>query len=158
MFWFDKSDSRVVFLDKRVETVTMKDCKAKGGYQTMHIRPDVQANFADLPFKNDTFYMVVFDPPHLVGSGDNCWLTKRYGVLRGNWEAMIAEGFYECFRVLRPLGALIFKWNETDMPVSRILALTNERPLFGHKSGKSSKTHWVAFMKSKAIGALDTEE
>jgi len=27
------------------------------------------------------------------------------------------------------------------------LALTEHRPLFGHKSGKREKTHWLTFMK-----------
>ena len=26
--------------------------------------------------------------------------------------------------------------------------LTPEKPLFGHKTGKLSKTHWVAFLKT----------
>jgi hypothetical protein len=30
---------------------------------------------------------------------------------------------------------------------SEILKLTDEKPLFGHKSGKQSKTHWITFMK-----------
>jgi hypothetical protein len=30
----------------------------------------------------------------------------------------------------------------------KFLALTLYRPLFGHPSGKASKTHWVAFTKS----------
>lgn len=59
----------------------------------------------------------------------------------------IRRGFAECFRVLRPGGTLIFKWNELAVPVREILALTPERPLYGHKSGKASKTHWIAFLK-----------
>lgn len=50
-------------------------------------------------------------------------------------------------RVLEPNGVLIFKWNETRVPVKRILEIIGERPLFGHKSGKASRTHWMCFMK-----------
>jgi len=32
-------------------------------------------------------------------------------------------------------------------PVSEILALTPVPPLFGHKSGKWSRTHWIVFYK-----------
>ena len=60
---------------------------------------------------------------------------------------MFYKGFAECFRVLRPNGTLIFKWNETDIKVSEVLALTDEKPVFGHRSGKASKTHWICFMK-----------
>ena len=31
--------------------------------------------------------------------------------------------------------------------VSEILALTDQQPLFGHKSGKRVNTHWMTFMK-----------
>lgn len=44
-------------------------------------------------------------------------------------------------------GTLIFKWNENDVPVSQILALTPERPLFGNRCGKNAKSHWVVFLK-----------
>jgi hypothetical protein len=56
-------------------------------------------------------------------------------------------GFSECFRVLKPFGTLIFKWNEVDIPLRQVLALTDHKPLYGHRSGKAAKTHWVAFMK-----------
>jgi hypothetical protein len=59
----------------------------------------------------------------------------------------LSQGFAECFRVLKPLGILIFKWNEHNVPVSQILALTTEKPLFGNRCGKSSKTHWIVFLK-----------
>lgn len=32
-------------------------------------------------------------------------------------------------------------------PLSDVLALTEEKPLFGHTSGKLAGTHWVAFLK-----------
>jgi len=30
------------------------------------------------------------------------------------------------------------------------LSLTPEKPLYGHRSGKQSKTHWIAFLKPNA--------
>ena len=36
-----------------------------------------------------------------------------------------------------------------EIPLSRILAMTPERPLFGHKSGKQQKTHWVTFLNAQ---------
>jgi SAM-dependent methyltransferase len=45
-------------------------------------------------------------------------------------------GFAECFRVLRPGGTLIFKWNETQVPLKEVLALTPHKPLFGHPNGR----------------------
>ena len=53
----------------------------------------------------------------------------------------------EIKRVLKPNGILIFKWNETDIPVSKILELTDRKAVFGHISGKRSNTHWICFIK-----------
>ena len=60
---------------------------------------------------------------------------------------MLRSGFSECFRVLKPEGVLIFKWNDCRFPVKEILALTDQKPLFGHRSGKKMGTHWVTFIK-----------
>jgi ubiquinone/menaquinone biosynthesis C-methylase UbiE len=76
-------------------------------------------------------------------------MAKKYGRLGKNWEEDIRKGFKEAFRVLEPEGVLIFKWNEDQIPVKKILGLTTEKPLFGHRSGKASKTHWISFIKSK---------
>ena len=89
-----------------------------------------------------------FDPPHLVRSGKNSWLAKKYGKLEGDWRNEIRLGFTECFRVLKHEGTLIFKWNEYQVPIKDVLSLTKEKPLFGNRSGKASKTHWIVFMKN----------
>jgi len=75
-------------------------------------------------------------------------LGFSYGSLdKETWKDDLRKGFAECFRVLKPNGTLIFKWNEIDIPLKEVLALTNEKPLYGHKSGKKANTHWVAFVK-----------
>lgn len=76
-------------------------------------------------------------------------MAKKYGRLSPDtWKEDLGKGFSECMRVLKPNGTLIFKWNETDIPVKDVLsAFGNAKPLYGHKSGKMSKTHWLAFMK-----------
>jgi hypothetical protein len=50
--------------------------------------------------------------------------------------------------VLKINGTLIFKWNEASIPLKEILALTKEKPVLGHPSGKRMATHWVLFMKT----------
>lgn len=147
MFWIDRNDPRAVFVDRRVETVTMKDSSVKNNLRTLEVRPMVQADFTALPFPSNHFSLVVFDPPHLVSAGPRSWLRAKYGVLDGDWQAMLQAGFRECFRVLAPSGTLVFKWNEYQIPLSKILPLAPVAPLFGHKSGRASKTHWLVFMK-----------
>ena len=150
-FWFNKQDERALFVDIRREDIVRADSQRKDGSKwhgwTMHIQPDQQASFTELPFPSDTFALVVFDPPHMTSVGNNSRTAQQYGKLTGDWPEMLRQGFAECFRVLRPEGTLIFKWCEYDVPLPEVLALTDQRPLFGHKSGKQQKTHWVAFLK-----------
>lgn len=151
-FWFNRTDSRAIFVDIRKESFELKDVSSGRRFRTLHIVPDVIADFTAQPFQDNTFALVVFDPPHLLYGGETGWMVKKYGKLRGDWVKMLREGFKECFRVLRPAGALIFKWAETDIPLSHILTLTNEKPLFGHRTGKQAKTHWVSFIKPPSAG------
>lgn len=122
----------------------------------MLIEPDFVGDFTALPFPNDKFSMVVFDPPHLLRNGSKGWLAKKYGKLGKDWREDLRKGFAEAFRILKQEGVLIFKWNETDIPVSQILALTPVKPLLGNRCGKTAKSHWVVFMKLDAPIALAT--
>ena len=152
MFWFDRADNRAMFVDKRRETHTLPDVSSAGGSRELVISPDLQADFTNLPFPSASFALVVFDPPHFKRNGARSWVGLKYGTLAGDWPEMLRAGFAECFRVLKPEGVLIFKWCADEIPVSRILELTPERPLFGHRSGKQQKTHWIAFIKQNVTG------
>lgn len=149
MFWFERKDQRALFVDKRRE-----QCVAvtREGRREIVVNPDLIASFTSLPFDDGTFTLVVFDPPHTF-SGERSWMRKKYGTLEPNWREQIRDGFAECFRVLAPLGTLIFKWNEHRVPVSTVLALTPERPLFGQRCGTTAKTHWIVFHKSLEAAA-----
>jgi SAM-dependent methyltransferase len=147
MFWFDREDERVVFVDNRSETHVLKDISSTGGSRTLEIRPDIIADFKSLPFPDNSFSLVVFDPPHFKRNGKTGWMAKKYGILSENWSIELTSGFRECFRVLRSGGVLVFKWNENEIPVSKILSLTKQKPLFGNKCGKNSQSHWICFMK-----------
>jgi hypothetical protein len=141
MFWFDKQNPLAVFCDNREFTDTLCDGR------TFEVKPDIIADYTNLPFANGTFRLVVFDPPHLTHGGKSSWLVKKYGKLPADWQTDIKQGFDECMRVLADYGVLIFKWGEEDVSVGRILQAIGATPLFGHKSGRTSKTHWMAFMK-----------
>lgn len=142
MFWFDPANQGVLFGDIRDEEHVLCDGRA------LRIKPDVLMDFREMPFADGMFKVVVFDPPHLRKAGRESWLRAKYGILTDDWRDDLRKGFAECFRVLAPDGLLIFKWNEVQIKVSEILALTDQRPLFGHKSGKRADTHWITFMKT----------
>ena len=142
MFYFDKADERVLFGDIRRETHILCDGRA------LEVNPDEIMDFRELPYLDETFRVVVFDPPHLLKVGNKGWMFKKYGRLDATWREDLRAGFAECFRVLANEGVLIFKWNEDQIPVSQILALTPHKPLVGHRRvGKSSDTHWITFLK-----------
>ena len=96
---------------------------------------------------DNSFPLVVFDPPHLTGAKETAWLVKKYGKLDDNWPQMLHNGFRECMRVLKPDGVLIFKWSEYDIPAAEVWKAIGQKPLFGHHSGKQSRTFWGCFMK-----------
>jgi len=141
MFYFDKSDERVIFGDNREENHILCDGRK------LEIKPDILFDFCRLPFKNGIFNHVIFDPPHLKNAGKKSWMALKYGILNKSWRDDIKIGFSEAFRVLRNKGTLIFKWNEDQILVSEILRLTDQKPIIGHRSGKQSKTHWIMFIK-----------
>lgn len=145
--WFDKRDARALFVDRRNEEHE-KPRHSRENVTRIEIRPDITADFTALPFPDQTFFMVVMDPPHYTeGQAGQGHILKHYGCLFPGWEEMLSEGFKECFRVLKPGGTFIFKWCEHEIPLRRILALTQEKPLFGHRTGAREKTHWVTFIK-----------
>lgn len=149
MFWFDRDNPEVVFGDIRSETITVTDRShgREDGTRTLHIAPDEQMDFRAIPYPDESFYLVVFDPPHLVRAGPRSWLAAKYGKLSDDWRDDLRQGFAECFRVLKPNGTLVFKWNETQIKVSEVVALAPMPPLFGHISGRKSQTHWLTWLK-----------
>ncbi len=154
MMWLDKQDPRAVFADCRAETITVTDNSRgnRSGQRVLMIEPDFVMDFRALPFPDGAFKLVAFDPPHLVHAGPRSWLAAKYGRLGPDWREDLRQGFAECFRVLEAGGTLVFKWNETQVKLKEVLALTPERPLFGQVSGRNGLTHWLVFMKRAALG------
>lgn len=149
MMWLDRRNPEVVFGDIRAETLTVTD-RSHGradGTRQLVIEPDVRLDFRRLPFPDETFALVAFDPPHLKRAGRNSWLAAKYGKLGDDWRSDLRQGFVECLRVLKADGVLVFKWNETQVPIREVVSLAPIRPLFGHLSGRKGLTHWLVFMK-----------
>ena len=142
MFWFDKKNPHALFVDIRSEKFVACDGRK------IEVRPDLIADFRKLPFPDHSFKLVVFDPPHDLYAGLNSFTYQKYGKLdKDTWKQDLKTGFDECMRVLDEFGIMIFKWNELRIKVSEIVKIFGTEPLIGHKSGKASNTHWMAFMK-----------
>jgi len=141
--WFDKQHPDAFFGDKRNEQHILCDGRL------LKIEPDMLMDFRALPFPDESYKLVVFDPPHLRHAGEKSWLRAKYGVLGDDWREDLRLGFSECFRVLASDGVLIFKWAEDQVKIKEVLALTPVKPLFGHPTGRKGFTHWMTFMKPR---------
>lgn len=145
--WWQKHQRNTIYCDQRCEKHE-SDYGTVESHRTVDVKPDIIADFTKLPFPNDSFYLVVMDPPHLIGK-DNSWIKKEYGYFdtKSQMLSTICAGIRECMRVLKPHGTFIFKWNEVHVSVREIVDCCGYTPLFGHRSGKKSQTHWLTFMK-----------
>lgn len=70
MFWYDKEEPHTTYMDIRKAVYTAKD---RGHERRIEINPDLQADWKHIPFDDETFDLVVFDPPHLVRAGKTKW-------------------------------------------------------------------------------------
>lgn len=92
---------------------------------------DVRADFTRLPFADDTFDAVVYDPPYKLNGTPDESVDTRYGVhVPTRWQdrmTLCQTGGVECARVVRPGGYLLFKcqnqvcsgqvrWQTRDLP------------------------------------------
>ncbi len=141
MIWYNKNNPDVLCIDKR-----NGEFVSSNGYKNA-VNPDEIMDFTSMTFPDFRFNLVVFDPPHRTDLGKNSWMANQYGQLLPTWESDIRAGFNECMRVLKPGGVLIFKWNEKQIKIKRIIEIIGMEPLFGNLSGRGGKTIWMTFMK-----------
>lgn len=145
MFWYDKNNPDALFMDNReVE----KGAFNNNWNPNWCIKPDTVADFRQMPFPDNHFKMVVFDPPHLTSGSMKSVINKKYGLLnKETWKQDVVDGFNECWRVLEQFGILIFKWNEANIKGKDLVRLLPQQPLFGDFTGKTGNTIWLTFIK-----------
>lgn len=121
--------------------------------RTYAVEPDDVQDFRDLPHADDSFNLVVFDPPHAMREDGMNQLkgvvTKKYGALHAEtWQRDLELGFGELWRVLSPGGTLVFKFANNAVDFSKVLKLAPVEPLFGTTSKKTNvETRWFVFYK-----------
>jgi len=151
--WYQKNHPFVTFIDMRKGfTKNTPGTKIKNR-RRFKLQPDVIVDWTKgVPFNNESFDMVIFDPPHLMKDKEalDSSLTLRYGRLdKSNYKEYLGKGINELFRVLKPEGVFILKWSESCVKVDEIIKLMPYPPLFG--SNTKSKGHtanfWIVFLK-----------
>lgn len=153
--WYQKKHPFVVFMDIRQGKI--KDPRPDR-YNYFNFNPDVLAEWQHIPFKNEVFDMVVFDPPHIFKNRDTKEgiLEVRYSqFFNDNWHNILSCGIRELFRVLKSEGVFVFKWCDSYKKLEDILKLFPYPPMFGTRTGQRNKTHWVVFIKFRLEKPLD---
>lgn len=138
MFWFDKDNPLVDFMDIRNEKCVLSDG------QICIVNPNIIGDFTKMDFPDKSYKMVVWDPPHMVYAGKTSNIYKLFGKL-DDWKNDLKKGYEECMRVLDDYGVLIFKWSDCQLKVKTVIQAIGHVPLFGHKT--RMHTIWMAFMK-----------
>jgi SAM-dependent methyltransferase len=148
MMWYDKHDPNTLYIDQRPE------CE-----------PDQIADFTHLPYSDESFRLIIFDPPHIVRSGNiehNFYRT--FGHLEpDNAKPVLQAGLKELYRLLKPYGVLLFKWCNYSIPSNEVIKLAPVKPLVyqvtankvtkeKHRhSEENIKTIWFCFMKKPDV-------
>lgn len=146
MFWWQKENQDTLFMDVRQVD---KGAFSNNWNPNWCVVPDLVADFRKMPFPDNHFKIVVFDPPHLTSGSMKSVINKKYGLLnKDTWKQDIVQGFNECWRVLDIHGVLIFKWNEANIKACELIREFPVQPLFGDFTGKTGKTIWMTFMKT----------
>ena len=92
MMWFDKSDERCLFADCRSEDLDVSHCTTNPGKKS--VRPDQIHYFRDMPYEDDSFVHVVFDPPNRRGISLSSVTGFSYGSLdKQTWQEDLRAWF-----------------------------------------------------------------
>ncbi len=142
MFRFDKSHPLCHFMDMR--SLPKWSISSRPDF---HIDPDEIWDFRDIKADDKSYKIVVMDPPHLQKLWDNSWMAKKYGRLPKTWKEDLQKWFTECMRVLDDYGILIFKRNEHEIPLAKLMKLFPQKPMIWHRTGKNNKTIWLIYLK-----------
>jgi len=150
----DRDDT--LYIDKREDDNPLR--REEFGYEPRNysIEPDEVQDYRDLPYDDESFNLIVFDPPHAIrGDGMETLsgvTTRKYGALHAEtWQEDLRSGFKELWRVLKPTGTLVFKFADESVDFDEVLSLAPTEPLFGTSvnNGKDVTTRWFVFYKTE---------
>lgn len=103
-------NSEIIFVDLRKGFYAFPKASVEHeSAEGIEVLPDVKADLKVLPFRDSTFKLILFDPPH----GDfslTSFMNVKYGSLSlDDYKAMLVKANEEFFRVLESEGLLLVK-------------------------------------------------
>ena len=150
----DRDDT--LYIDKREKPPGFVTEGFEDRHETYSVEPDEVQDYRDLPYGDESFNLIVFDPPHVVKDGGmealQGQVQRRYGALEAEtWQSDIRKGFAELFRVLNPGGTLVFKFADNAADWDEVLSLAPKKPLFGTTTNNHAtvETRWFVFYKEE---------
>jgi len=111
MMWKNKTPPNIVFIDKEYK---------------LRVPPDVFCVWENLPFRDNVFSTILFDPPHMIHSNPLPYLVDPmhsfYGVFKNKRELVttIIKAVKEFYRVGE---RLCLKWYDEYLSLWRLLSL-----------------------------------
>jgi len=159
--WFNPNHPLVTYIDRREGKFVSWD-KKNASRRITEVSPDIVADWTKrLPFDDESFDMVLFDPPHRIQTKEySVHMDKKYGFLnKDTWRQELSVGIIELFRVLKPAGVFVFKWGQRDVSIDEIIKLFPYPPIFGNKTANVSvndkDTIWIVFLKYNVNHTLE---
>ena len=74
--WFDRTNPLVDFMDIRSVEYELSTG------QLLIVNPDIVGDFTNMPFRDESYKLVVWDPPHLLRAGKNWDITKKIRIIK----------------------------------------------------------------------------
>lgn len=146
----NKDHDNTLYVDRREEEPGFHGQEGR----TYGVDPDEIEDFRDLPYADEQFSLVVFDPPHVIRDGGmedlSGYVQKKYGALHAEtWQNDLRRGFEELWRVLTSGGCLIFKFADNAADFDEVIDLAPVKPLFGTitRQGGDVENRWFVFHK-----------
>lgn len=110
MMWKNKNPDDFIFMDKNTDA---------------YLPPDIFAVWENLPFRDNVFETIFFDPPHKFNRTSGFWADPKsrnyYGadIRRNKLITGIIKGTEEFYRVAK---RLCLKWCDDEIKLHRVLS------------------------------------
>jgi len=154
--WLDGNKDRddTLYCDiRREDAGFVEDAMDSNRNPNYEIEPDDIQDFRDLQYPDESFNLIVFDPPHAIRPDGmeslTGIITRKWGALHAEtWQSDLKQGFLELWRVLNPGGTLVFKFSDESADFEDVLRLAPVSPLFGTaQTNGTVETRWFVFYK-----------